>query len=934
MEEALPEAPPTTATDEEGKYVRTYVLKMKAYLDQIECLGYPMHLVLGVNMILTLISMDYDQFVQNYNMHGIGKTIPELHAMLKLEEKDMLKKTHAVLATRQELKKNKASTSSTSESAVRINNMVPTNKVNKTTYEIWHAKLLNLSYLKVWGCEALVKQDTPNKLESRSIRPNGEALRKCILSGPYKPTTMLLHVVEATNDSLAVPEHTTIETPTNMSPENKAHFLAKKEVIHMILTGIRDDIYSTVDACQTAQEISSAPSQKPSIPSRSYTTTRHKDKEIAKPITPPSETASEEDSDPKQAQRDKDMQKNLALIAKTVNVAAARENVGSKVVQQSGIQCINCTEYGHFAKECRNPKRVKDSAYHKEKMLLYKQVEQADMDKEVDEQELEAHYSYMAKIQEVPTADSGTDSEPVEHVQNDAGYNVFANVLQHYEQSESDLKQQYLDEMKSLSNSEYHDEIKIAELTENFNGMSIEIRKKEKLLQLEQWANLSTHPSKRLNSFCYDDDDDEDYTLAVTPSFPSEEPDNFLSMGDEHLDTIPATKSDEVIKFSVENLIPIPSESEGIPEHKCDVPFHNNSPPLDVSKDQIEDFSDSNDESSSTDDDSFSIDKIDYVETSPPDSELVSSEVMEIVIPEVGGIDDDILLTIKDDVLREKLLNVNLLIAKIEALNANPTPSSDCMTHTTTHFDISLPEYEVFHYDHVKEISSGSPTTHSDSSLYASFIFDLLINPFPPADSSDFYEFADELIPFISPPEYDCFLFKVKPNSGDFTKDVVEDISPTKESKVHNALPTHPTLQLNLKFQPSSEYLFTYVVWIFLSFLIYSVAPHYLLSLRNEDTILIPAFAVKECDCLAQKLSKQTESVSKKVHTELLQRFAKVEKHSISLELALQKCKEQVKNDTDCNEKASNVFRKEHEQYFEIQDLKAQLQDKNIAISS
>nr|GFC08853.1 hypothetical protein [Tanacetum cinerariifolium] len=74
---------------------------------------------------------------------------------------------------------------------------------------------------------------------------------------------------------------------------------------------------------------------------------------------------------------------------------------------------------------------------------------------------------------------------------------------------------------------------------------------------------------------------------------------------------------------------------------------------------------------------------------------------------------------------------------------------------TTTPSDISLPEYEAFHDDHVKEISSGSPTTHSDSSLYASFIFDLSINPFPPADRSDFYEFTDELIPFISPPEYD-----------------------------------------------------------------------------------------------------------------------------------------------------------------------------------
>nr|GFA10902.1 hypothetical protein [Tanacetum cinerariifolium] len=117
------------------------------------------------------------------------------------------------------------------------------------------------------------------------------------------------------------------------------------------------------------------------------------------------------------------------------------------------------------------------------------------------------------------------------------------------------------------------------------------------------WAYLSTHPSKRLLSFCFDDDD-EDYTFAITPDEPvlsTEEPD----MGDEHLNTILATESDEFIKSGVENLIPIPSESEGIPEHMCDVPFHDNSPPLDAS---------------------------------PPDSELVSSEVMEIVIPEVGGI--------------------------------------------------------------------------------------------------------------------------------------------------------------------------------------------------------------------------------------------------------------------------------------------------------
>ncbi|GKA37311.1 retrovirus-related pol polyprotein from transposon TNT 1-94 [Tanacetum coccineum] len=60
---------------------------------------------------------------------------------------------------------------------------------------------------------------------------------------------------------------------------------------------------------------------------------------------------------------------------RAVNVAGARENVGTPVVQKSGIQCYNCKEYGHVSRECQKPKRVKDAAYHKEKMLLCKQEE-------------------------------------------------------------------------------------------------------------------------------------------------------------------------------------------------------------------------------------------------------------------------------------------------------------------------------------------------------------------------------------------------------------------------------------------------------------------------------------------------------------------------------------------------------------------------------
>nr|GEY05023.1 hypothetical protein [Tanacetum cinerariifolium] len=127
--------------------------------------------------------------------------------------------------------------------------------------------------------------------------------------------------------------------------------------------------------------------------------------------------------------------------------------------------------------------------------------------------------------------------------------------------------------------------------------------KEEQAVKTQYWKILA----------CYDDDDDEDYANAVTPSLSTEEPDNSLSMGDEHLDTVSATESDEFIKSSVENLVQIPSESEGIPDNMCDVIFHENSPPLDVSKDQFKDFSNSNDESTLTDDDSFSTDNIEKV---------------------------------------------------------------------------------------------------------------------------------------------------------------------------------------------------------------------------------------------------------------------------------------------------------------------------------
>ncbi|GKC71552.1 hypothetical protein Tco_1117435 [Tanacetum coccineum] len=192
----------------------------------------------------------------------------------------------------------------------------------------------------------------------------------------------------------------------------------------------------------------------------------------------------------------------------------------------------------------------------------------------------------------------------------------------------------------------------------------------------EELAEYINSPSWNCLAF-YDDDDKytiqyreylENSSNAIILDLPTEEPDNSLSMGDEHVSTIPEIELDEVIKSSVEDLVPIPSESKGISDDTCDVPFCDNSPPLNVLNDHFEIFSDFNDDCTSSNDDSF--EDIDYVEAAPPETELVSLE------------------EVKDDILREKLLNINLLIAKIESLNDNPTP--DCVLKYPSPFPISV----------------------------------------------------------------------------------------------------------------------------------------------------------------------------------------------------------------------------------------------------
>nr|GEU79669.1 hypothetical protein [Tanacetum cinerariifolium] len=140
---------------------------------------------------------------------------------------------------------------------------------------------------------------------------------------------------------------------------------------------------------------------------------------------------------------------------RVINVVGARENVVTQIVQKSGIQYYNCKEFRHVLRDCQKPKRANDDAYYKEKMLLCKQEEAGvqlnaekadwrdDIDDESNDQELEAHYMYIAQIQEVTQDIIDNfgpifDDEPLHKVQkSNDNYNVFAIESEHPEQPES-----------------------------------------------------------------------------------------------------------------------------------------------------------------------------------------------------------------------------------------------------------------------------------------------------------------------------------------------------------------------------------------------------------------------------------------------------------------------------------------------------------------
>ncbi|GKC37356.1 hypothetical protein Tco_1049740 [Tanacetum coccineum] len=354
-------------------------------------------------------------------------------------------------------------------------------------------------------------------------RPKGDALRKCILDGPYQPTIVTIPYVPATENSLEFPKRTAVETVSTMSPENKDHYESDEEAIHSILTGIGDEIYSTVDACKTYNKVNPS----------TFKMSRH-------------------------------------------TYFGSLENSPLTMEKQ-----WNHTDMDGYCK------------YHKKR----------------------------AKNGQSRTREGKSAQEP--------------GIIKLWSTKQAVEEEQNQPEEEPAAQSFL--------------------------------LNLNFPMA-----------DDDDYTViyrkpkAITSDLPTEEPDNSLNMGDEHLNTIPETK-----KSSVENLISIPNEFKGISEYICDVPSYDN--------DHFNaEFGLIN--SLLSRDISITSPKIDFL----PEEFAGELDLIDPILPgiddddfneEEGAIDNDI-LQIEDEILREKLLNVNLLIDKIKALNLIPSVTSEFGCYT------------------------------------------------------------------------------------------------------------------------------------------------------------------------------------------------------------------------------------------------------------
>nr|GEV79439.1 integrase, catalytic region, zinc finger, CCHC-type, peptidase aspartic, catalytic [Tanacetum cinerariifolium] len=188
-----------------------------------------------------------------------------------------------------------------------------------------------------------------------------------------------------------------MENYKNVSQDIRDQLNAKAEAVQIILIGIDNDIYSTFDACPNACEMLKA------IKRSQQAATRNRGKVIVNSPPPIYDQEPSIDAEDDEMSKDKEIDKLMALISlslkKSTNLPTTTFELHQTPVEQIRIILQGLTKA--LARECQKPKRAKDAAYHKEKMLLCKQEEAGfqlnaeqtdwrdDIDDEPDDQKLE-----------------------------------------------------------------------------------------------------------------------------------------------------------------------------------------------------------------------------------------------------------------------------------------------------------------------------------------------------------------------------------------------------------------------------------------------------------------------------------------------------------------------------------------------------------------
>ncbi|GJS45111.1 retrovirus-related pol polyprotein from transposon TNT 1-94 [Tanacetum coccineum] len=711
-----------------------------------------------------------------------------------------------------------------------------------------------------------------------------------------------------------------------------------------------------------------------------------------------------------------------------MTVAGARETVGSPVVQQNGIQCFNCKGFGHYAKECRKPKRVKDYSYHKEKMMMCKQAEHgvplqaeqadwlADTDEEIDEQELEAHYSFMAKIQEVLPGESSSTEQPLEQVQNHDEDNVFANERRHSEQPES-INDTYVLEKddsnvtpdsSNICNNDNQVDQNAAECVDEraalanlIANLTLDTEENKTILKQLKKANASL--TQELEK-CKTNLDETNSALGEAISCrdsclialqnKQNEFEKYKAFNDRTIDyDILQTKLNETLGLLARKDIDI---KEGLKTKAYEISVVNQKHDELVKKSLLT--------------------------KSQLEGRLKEKTkvILDLKVKEEKDIDKMIEMDKQLKFLNEivytrnqSIQTIHMLAPKCSTYNGRPTFANPRYLKKAQSEKPCLYEIPYDTSDLANRFAPDREETMTLANESRSKLNKDYVKPYDYTRHNSLYEiFKAPSLEYLYQLErakevrktmWRKPFVRTKPNIAKNVAFLPVSKSISKSRQVFNDMtfninqfreivdqawfkhtsdyfrvPTAKDMEvliktllmpLSIKTQNDSfrfehelktemhedyEYVkslekevdelesekadFSNIYDLLLEECVSKdVTCSYLHSLSDLNAYAelqcLYLHKVKECECLAQKFSKQTESVNKEVHNKLLKSFAKLENHSISLELALQQCKEQMKNNSVCKENRSNVFRKEREQYHEIQDLKAQMQDKNIAIS-